>query len=242
MSTIRKIVSKKVTKALWDFEMISPGDRILVAVSGGKDSTVLLQELAGRRPHWPVPFELGALHIKSDFAAPAVEPFVRRICAEAGVDLSILNVDVHGRLKPGRRMNCYWCSLQRRTELMEFARQNGYQKIAFGHHLDDTIETYFMNLMQLGKHNQGMSPNLRLDHYPLAFIRPLVYVEERELIEYVQAQDLLRFTCHCEYGENSERKRVRRIIAELTENQSGRKQNILRAAISTPQQPMTHTG
>jgi len=232
MSHIRSRVSKKVSKALWEFQMLSPGDRVLVALSGGKDSTTLLLELAGRRKHWPIPFELGAVYVKSDFAAPEVEPFVRRMAEEAGVELAILNVDVHGRLKEGEKMNCFWCSLQRRMEIMEFATQNGYQKIAFGHHLDDTIETYVMNLMQFGKANQGMQPHLKLDKYPLAFLRPLVYVEEREIVEYAHDLDLARYTCKCEYGENSERKRIRRLLAELTQGVVGRKQNLLKAALS----------
>jgi len=86
--------------------------------------------------------------------------------------------------------------------------------------------------MQFGKANQGMQPHLKLDKYPLAFLRPLVYVEEREIVEYVQDLDLARYTCKCEYGENSERKRIRRLLAELTQGVVGRKQNLLKAALS----------
>ncbi len=232
MPPIRTRVSQKITKALWDFQMLSPGDRILVALSGGKDSTTLLLDLAERQKHWSIHFELAAIYIRSDFADAKVEPFVRRLAEETQVPLTVLSVNIQGRLKAGERMNCYWCSLQRRVEIMEFAVQNGYNKIAFGHHLDDTIETYFMNLMQLGRHNQGMSPYLKLDKYPLAFLRPLVYVEECEIVEYVQHLDLARFTCTCEFGENSERKRIRKVIHDMTQGHSSKKQNILKAALS----------
>lgn len=212
--------------------MLAPGDKILVALSGGKDSTTLLLDLANRRRFWPVPFEIEAAYVKSDFANPEVEVFVRRICEQAGVSLSVIPVSVLGRLKPGEKMNCYWCSLQRRTELLEFARVHGFSKIAFGHHLDDTIETYLMNLMQFGRNTQGMRPCLKLDKYPITFLRPLVYVEEKELIRYVEDLDLLRYTCKCDYGENSERKRIRKVIADLTQGLASRKANLLKAALS----------
>lgn len=213
--------------------MLSPGDKVLVALSGGKDSTTLLLDLAERRPHWSVPFELGAAYVKSDFANPEVEVFARRICEQVGVPLTVIEVGVLGRLKDGEKMNCYWCSTQRRAELLEYARVNGFNKLAFGHHLDDTIETYIMNLMQFGKNTQGMSPCLKLDKYPITFLRPLVYVEERELVSYVEDLNLLRYTCKCDYGENSERKRIRKLLAELTQGLSGRKMNLLRAALSS---------
>lgn len=212
--------------------MLQPGDKVLVALSGGKDSTTLLLDLAQRRIHWPIPFELEAAYVKSDFANPEVETFVRKICEQVKVPLTVIPVAVLQRLKPGEKMNCYWCSLQRRKELLEHSRIHGFQKIAFGHHLDDTIETYLMNLMQFGKGNQGMQPCLKLDKYPVTFLRPLVYVEEKDLIRYVEDLDLLRYTCKCDYGENSERKRIRKLIAELTQGQSGRKENLLRAALS----------
>lgn len=232
-ASIRNLVSRKVTKALWEYKMLDPGDKVLVALSGGKDSTTLLLELAQRRPYWSIPYEIGAVYVHSDFANPEVEAFVQKTCAALGVCLTVIPVGVLRRLKPGERMNCYWCSLQRRSAILELARVQGYNKIAFGHHLDDTIETYLMNLMQFGQNNQGMKPYLRLDKYPVTFLRPLVYVEEREIVRYVQDQDLLRYTCTCDYGENSERKRIRGLIAELTQGNAGRKQNLLAAALSS---------
>lgn len=228
MSHIRKTVSKKITRALKEFEMIQTGDRIVLGVSGGKDSITLLHDLSGRRGKFGPDFELFAVYIHSDFASPQVIPFLQEQCEALNTPLHILEVPVLARVQPGRKMNCFWCSTQRRVELMDFARQNHCNKIALGHHMDDTIETMLMNLIQYGKF-EGMAPKIPYEKYPLTLIRPLVYLEEKELIAYVKHLELLQFTCQCEYGQNSERKRIRQLLQQMTEGSQTKKSNIIRA-------------
>jgi tRNA 2-thiocytidine biosynthesis protein TtcA len=127
-------------------KLINEGDRILIAASGGKDSTVLAWALASIRPALKINYELAALHISSDFSDDCKKSLLPECLAGWDIPFTDIFVPVIGRLKPGEKMNCYWCSTQRRTELIKYAVENGFNIIALGHHLDDIIETFFMNM------------------------------------------------------------------------------------------------
>jgi tRNA(Ile)-lysidine synthase TilS/MesJ len=101
-------------------------------------------------------------------------------------------------------MNCYWCSTQRRTELLKYAIEHNFNKIALGHHLDDIIETFFMNMTAKGELS-AMPVLLKYRKYPVSLIRPLAYLEEQQIISCAAEQDILRAVCTCPYGLNSRR-------------------------------------
>jgi len=128
-------------------------------------------------------------------------------------------------------MNCYWCSTQRRTELLQYAMENGFNKIALGHHLDDIIETFFMNLCAKGELNT-MPILLKYRKYPVSLIRPLAYLEERQIIECAEAQNILKAACTCPYGINSGRRDIRQRITSFTGNSGAVKRRILGALAS----------
>jgi len=109
-------------------------------------------------------------------------------------------------------MNCYWCSTQRRTELLRYAMEKGFNKIALGHHLDDIVETFFMNLTAKGK-IETMPVKLVYRKYPVALIRPLALLEERQVIAAADSLGLLKAACTCPYGLNSGRRVMREKIA-----------------------------
>ena len=125
-------------------------------------------------------------------------------------------------------MNCYWCSTQRRTELLKYAVDNGFNKIALGHHLDDIIETFFMNLCSKGR-LEAMPILLRYRKYPVSLIRPLAMIEEREIIACAAEQNILKAACTCPYGINSGRRDMRERIAAFTGNSGTVKRRILNA-------------
>lgn len=156
-----------------DFNLIEDGDKVLIAVSGGKDSSVLLMELASRMGKFLPNCEIGAIHIQSDFADKAPREFLQRM-AEQYSQIPFFFKDV---AVEGRKLNCYWCSTQRRTELIKFARENGYNKIALGHHMDDIVETLLMNMLYKGEFSD-MPPMVPYEKYPCSIIRPLCYCEE----------------------------------------------------------------
>ena len=150
---------------------------------------------------------------------------------EWGIPFADLSVPIIGRLKEGRKMNCYWCSTQRRTELIKYAMENGFNKIALGHHLDDIIETFFMNMTGKGIF-LCMPIRLSYRKYPITLIRPLAYLEEREIISCAEEQGILKAACTCPYGINSGRREMRERIAAFTNNKGAVKRRILSALSS----------
>jgi len=142
------------------------------------------------------------------------------------VPLVVKDVAVEGRLKPGRRMNCYWCSTQRRTELIRYAMAEGFTAVALGHHLDDVLETLFMNMMRKGELST-MPPVVEYRKYPLRIIRPLYLVEEKQVVELATKLGFVASTCTCGYNDHSERDRTRERIEALTGGSSDVKRNIL---------------
>lgn len=171
---------------------------------------------------WPIRFELLALHIESDFS---VCEHVEGLMKGWKIPYARVDVPVIGRLKPGRSMNCYWCSTQRRTELIRYAQANGFNKIALGHHLDDIVETLMMNMLYKGEIS-GMMPVLKYDKYPITLIRPLALCEERQIIAFAEEMGFRSVTCSCGYGNDSKRRVVREKIRELTGGSSELKHNL----------------
>jgi len=141
-----KIVQKLATKAVFDYALVENGDRILIAVSGGKDSTVLAMTLSSIRSALKMDYTLRALHLSTDFCSCCKKSVLSERLESWDIPFADLFVPVIGRLHEGRKMNCWWCSTQRRTELIRYAIENNFNKIALGHHLDDIIETFFMNM------------------------------------------------------------------------------------------------
>ncbi|MDR2552646.1 MAG: tRNA 2-thiocytidine biosynthesis TtcA family protein [Treponema sp.] len=225
------IVRRLSARAVLEKQLIKDGDRILIAVSGGKDSTVLAWALSSFRRSLKTGCDLEALHISSDFCACCKKTVLAARLESWGIPFTDLFVPVIGRLKPGRKMNCYWCSTQRRAELLKYAVQGGFNKIALGHHLDDIIETFFMNLCAQGK-LLAMPVKLRYRKYPLTLIRPLAYLEERQIIACAEEQGILRGACTCPYGINSQRGDMRKKLADFTGNSGAVKRRIL-AALSS---------
>jgi len=228
MSESEKALLKLVVKAVLEQDLIQDGDRILIAVSGGKDSTCLAYALSAIRKAVKRDYELKAVHISSDFCACCKKNALSTRLESWGIPFDDIFVPVIGRLKPGRKMNCYWCSTQRRTELLRYSCEGGFNKIALGHHLDDIIETYFMNAMNKGRLST-MPVKMAYVKYPLTLIRPLAYVEERQVIAFASEANIMKAACTCPYGINSARRDIRGRIAALTEGSSAVKRRLLEA-------------
>jgi tRNA 2-thiocytidine biosynthesis protein TtcA len=223
-----KLISRLIGKTIFKYRMIEEGDRILVAVSGGKDSLTMLKDFVIRHKSFPIKFEFHAIHIKSDFCKCCDKKNISEIFEEWGAGYTVLDVGIIRRLKEGRQMNCYWCSMQRRIELLKFAKANGFNKIALGHHLDDIIETFFMNICFKGEVS-SMLPVLQYDKYPIRIIRPLAEIKEELIKKYVAENEFTVFPCTCPYNVNSKRKEIRESIRLFTKGNDSIKYNIFKS-------------
>ncbi|HQJ06764.1 MAG TPA: ATP-binding protein, partial [Spirochaetota bacterium] len=137
MSKFEEKISKRIGKTIFDHKMIENNDKILIGASGGKDSFLLLYDLYRRAKVIPVKYEIIVAHIVSDFADDSYLPGLESLFKEYGVEYKIIRLAIDGRLKEGKKLNCYWCSMQRRIELMKLAKSLGCSKLALGHNLDD---------------------------------------------------------------------------------------------------------
>lgn len=220
-------LSSLIDKAIFDYDLIQKNDRILIGASGGKDSTALIQYFASRAKRPDCNFEYLALNIQSDFAPPFPAQIIE-LFNQWNVPFKTIKVDVLGRLKENHKMNCWWCSTQRRTELLNYAMVNGFNKIALGHHMDDILETFVMNMLNKGELST-MIPNLKYQNYPVSVIRPLCYCSEKRIIEHGQKEGFCGFTCTCNFQENSQRKAARLKIQQLTDSDEQIKERMFKA-------------
>jgi tRNA(Ile)-lysidine synthase TilS/MesJ len=218
-----------IDKAIYEYKLIEDGDKILIGTSGGKDSTALVEYFATRkrqnRPNEH--FEFTALHIAPGFA-DHLNPKLLEQFSKWGVELKVRDIDVLGRLKTGKKMNCWWCSTQRRTELKNYAVEHGYNKIALGHHLDDILETLLMNALEKGQLST-MLPRLKYNKYPVTVIRPLCFASEKTIIAHAEKVDYKKDTTTCTYDDNSARKNARSRLEALTQGSEIEKHRLFEA-------------
>ncbi|MCG8453976.1 MAG: tRNA 2-thiocytidine biosynthesis TtcA family protein [Spirochaetales bacterium] len=230
MSQLGKRIARKIDKAILQFGLLEPHDKVVIGLSGGKDSLALTKILGdkGASERYPIPFDVEAVHVRTDFAEyPAGDDFLE-IVKSWGIKVTVLEVPVKQRLREGHSLNCWWCSSQRRLEMARYAAEVGANKIALGHHLDDILETFLMNASGKGELST-MLPRMAYDKYPQTIIRPLAWTHEEEIRDYVRQLGLESFTCTCEWDTRSPRKTARRALEELCAGRPRAKDLMFRA-------------
>jgi tRNA 2-thiocytidine biosynthesis protein TtcA len=219
-------ISKRVGRAITDYNMLANGDKVSVAVSGGKDSLTLLRILTDRRRFVPIKYELLALHI--DLGYPrSYSKTLARYFKKVGVKYHIEKVKVLKEIKP-RDISCFWCSWNRRKALFETADRLGFNKVALGHHKDDIVETILLNLFFQGEIS-SMRPKQELFGGRIIIIRPLAYVEEDMIRKFAQQERLPQDSCICPNSVISHRAKVAKIIKELEKTCPEIKTNIFKS-------------
>ena len=213
-----------IDKAIFDYNLIEENDKILIGASGGKDSTALIEYFANRQRRKNVSFSFSAVHIQSEIT-PTLDSRIVSLFNTWNVSPSYIPIKVLSTLKEGVPMSCWWCSTRRRNELIQYALENGYTKLALGHHLDDILETLLMNMLGKGKLST-MPPRLKYKKYPLTIIRPLCYAPVEVIINHCKERGYLTTTCTCEYQENSGRKDARKRLELLTGGDRGMKMRL----------------
>jgi len=228
---LAKRIRRQVGEAIADFGLIEEGDRVMVCLSGGKDSYGLLEVLISLKEKSPVRFELVAVNL--DQKQPGFpERVLPDYLASRGVPFRIVEQDTYSvvkRVVPEGRTMCSLCSRLRRGVLYRVAGELGATRIALGHHRDDVLATFFLNLFHAGA-LKAMPAKLRSDDGRHVVIRPLVYVAEDDLAAYAKAKAFPIIPCAlCGSQENLQRKVVGRMLKEWERAEPGRISSILRA-------------
>ncbi|MCX5716500.1 MAG: tRNA 2-thiocytidine(32) synthetase TtcA [Candidatus Omnitrophica bacterium] len=206
-------LSKKVGRALTDYKMMEDGDKILVAVSGGKDSLSLLRILKYRQSFVPIKYEIMAVHIDMGYDRKH-SVVLRKYFKKNGYKYHIGKERLQKKGQRPEAINCFWCSWNRRKALFKFAERSGYKKIALGHHKDDIIETMLMNLFFNGEIS-AMSPKQELFGGKITILRPLAYVEEKELARFSRLNRFPAVKCGCPNAGKTQREKMGRLIKEV---------------------------
>ena len=220
-----------VGKAIEDFRMIAPGDRVMVCLSGGKDSYTLLDILLSLQRSAPVDFELLAVNL--DQKQPGFpEHVLPEYLTSLGVPFRIIEQDTYSVVKrviPEGRTLCGLCSRLRRGALYRFAAENGITKLALGHHRDDIVETLFLNLF-FGGRLKAMAPKLLSEDGRHIVIRPLAYVAERDIARYARGRRFPIIPCKlCGSQDNMQRVAIKKMLAEWGRAYPGRTESIFSA-------------
>jgi tRNA 2-thiocytidine biosynthesis protein TtcA len=220
-----------VGKAIGDFRMIEDGDRVMVCLSGGKDSYALLDILLSLQRAAPVRFELVAVNL--DQKQPGFPPHVLpQYLTALGVPFHVIEQDTYRvvkRVVPDGKTMCGLCSRLRRGALYRYAAENGVTKVALGHHRDDIVETMFLNMF-FGGRLKAMPPKLLSEDGRHILIRPLAYVPERELERYARARRFPIIPCRlCGSQEHLQRVAVKKMLADWEREYPGRTEAIFSA-------------
>jgi len=216
--TLFQQIKRQTGKAIGEFGLIEAGDRIAVGVSGGKDSYTLLDILDALRKKAPINFQLIAVNVDSGFPGyrkEIIEQHLQQRQYDYHMEASEAFQIIEEKRRPGSSY-CAFCARLRRGVLYTVAEKLGCNKIALGHHLDDVIETLLLNQFYVGT-LAAMNPKLLADNGKQTVIRPLVYVEESDIIEYSQLVGYPLISCSCPVagGIDQQRQRMKQLVKQL---------------------------
>lgn len=224
---IEKRLESSFRKALYDYKMLEGVEQVSVALSGGKDSLTLLWLLHAISGKGFPQLKLHAIHVSGAFSCGAGvnTDYLQEFCKK-------LNVELHIRTSNQKLedLECYSCSRTRRSLIFETAKTLNAPTIAFGHHQDDQAQTVLMNLFHKGEF-AGNLPYLKMIHFGVTLIRPLIYIREEEIIEFAKQLGFFRILCKCPVGQNSMRKKTAHLLEEIETLFPHAKKNIARAGL-----------
>lgn len=228
---LQKRLRRQVGSAITDYNMIEEGDKVMVCLSGGKDSYTMLDILLGMQKTAPIHFDLVAVNM--DQKQPGFpEHVLPQYLTELGVPFHIIEKDTYSIVKeliPEGKTTCGLCSRLRRGTLYGFAQEIGATKIALGHHRDDIIETLFLNMFYGGK-LKAMPPKLLADDKRNVLIRPLAYCKEEDIAEFAALKGFPIIPCNlCGSQENLQRQVIKQMLTDWEKQQPGRTETIFSA-------------
>lgn len=228
-------LNRKIGQAMHDYSMFADGDRVLIAVSGGVDSLTLAGILGIWQRKAPIRFTLTVHHIDHGFwrtRDQALSPgtAIGRQVQRLGLPFAI----AEERTIAEEARTCFLCARNRRSQLFDFARDNGYNKIALGHHKDDLIETLFLNTIYSGNIST-MVPRQDLFGGTLSIVRPMAYLEKHEVVEIGAELNLEPVKNLCPLSDDTRREKVRALLQKLYDDEAGAKNSIFAALANVRQ-------
>lgn len=229
---LHEFIRKNMELAVNDFQMIQPGDRILVGISGGADSFVLLNILSGRKIFIPQNITIIVTHIdlgfygEDTFHIDRMKSYFEANGYEYHIEKTKIGTFAHS--EKNRKKPCFLCSRFRRQRMIVLADKFNCQKIALGHHKDDVIETLMINIL-FGRQISTMMPNQALFKGKFHIIRPLVYIWEKKIKEYAQYYDFPTFENNCPSSKTSRRIYIKNLLLALEKDYKGIRENIFKS-------------
>ena len=213
-SLLLKKCDKLVRTCIKDYGLIADGDKVLIGLSGGKDSLALTQLLALRSKIHAPKFSVTALHIRNEGMGYASDTdYLKSFCEKLGVEFDVIDISID-LTKDKRKSPCFLCSWYRRKALFEYAKKNGFKRIALGHHKDDIIATLIMNMAFQGSFS-SMPPLMQMNKFDVAIIRPLALIEEKDIKELANAEGYIIQKKSCPYEKSSFRSNAEKVVADL---------------------------
>lgn len=225
---IFKRLSNKCGQIIKKHAMLKPNDKVIIGLSGGKDSLVLCELLADRKKRLPFHIDLHAIHIKARGIGYHVdEDYLHQFCRSLNIPLSIrdINVDL---LKNPDKAPCFICSWSRRKAIFAFAKEFQFNKLAFGHHLDDAIQTLLMNMMCHASVS-SLPPRLKMFGGRLEIIRPILEMYENQVTELLPFRKYPSQLKSCPYEGNTQRETIKQLIGQMSDTHKNVKMNIFRS-------------
>jgi len=209
-------IKNMTAKAIRQYQMIDDGDKVLVAVSGGKDSLVLLEALSAFLKYKVIDFKLEAIHIDVEDVGYLVDrEFLKQHSESLGVKINFVTIEA-GIENRGKKAPCFVCSWHRRKTMFEYAKSNGFKKLALGHHLDDAVETLMINMAYHG-HISSLPGKLKMFDGAMYLIRPLILLTDKDTAEYSNIRNYPKLKLPCPYEDVTKRTTARNLIKQLEE-------------------------
>jgi tRNA 2-thiocytidine biosynthesis protein TtcA len=235
MSLLSKAANRNIGQAMHNYSMLADNDRVLVAVSGGVDSLVLSWILNHWQHKAPIRYEIYAVYIDNGFDSSTSAKVAEQL-QNIGVPYHIEETDFWQRAEEAEegKSICYHCARLRRNRLFAIAEEQGFKKISFGHHKDDILETFFINLLYAGNIST-MVPKQKLFDGRIHIIRPMAYLEKKDILKIAAAAGIVPVKNLCPKDNDSKRQEARKVVASLSELDPKVKSNMF-AALSNIRQ------
>ena len=221
-------LSRKVGKTLQEYKMIEAGDRVLVGISGGKDSMILLETLADRRKHLPFDFELFAIHVSAAGIGYKMDTtYLQKFCEGLNIPLFLEEIEVDLSIDP-KKSPCFICSWNRRKRIFEKTRELDINKVALGHHKDDAIQTVLLNMIFHGSIS-SLPQVLSMFDGRIMLIRPLLQIPEEELTYYATLREFKKQEKSCPFEGTTKRGEINKLVQQLDKLYPNASRNIFSA-------------